>query len=92
MAEHILSDDTILKLMLTPTQYCYIHDYQLGIKPAEIARKYNVTPAAVSNTLTAAKRRIMKSGIENLKRILTSEELEYIKNDIAVSKEVKQYE
>lgn len=82
--DHVLSDDTILKLILTPTQYLYTHDYKLGITPKEIAAKYHVTPAAVSNVLTAARKRIAKSGIEQLKEILTDPEIAYIENDAIV--------
>ena len=79
--DHVLSEDTILKLMLTPTQYMYTHDYKLGITPKEIAAKYHVTPAAVSNVLSAARKRIAKSGIEQLKEFLTDERLSYIDTD-----------
>lgn len=82
--DHVLSEDTILKLMLTPTQYMYTHDYKLGITPKEIAAKYHVTPAAVSNVLTAARKRIAKSGIEHLKETLTDPEIAYIENDVIV--------
>lgn len=94
--DHVLSDDTILKLMLTPTQYMYTHDYKMGITPKEIAAKYHVTPAAVSNVLSAARKRIAKSHIEHLKEILTNEEIAYMKNDIIHyiddNGEVKRYE
>lgn len=51
-------EDVILKLILTRRQYEYVSAYIIGMTVKEIAECNHVTPAAVSNVLAAARRRI----------------------------------